>query len=336
MHKVIIVTADARTLKWKSLDAKKRAIKNTLNTMKNADFTVDVVHETFLPEVANGRITHSWFKTFAEPYYHQGYDFIIIHMKDTQRKAWGISPTLRGAKLNVASTEKMMAYFWADENTTRVRLNQFIQTCLHEISHAYCDGADVRDLTHEYHVANPDIRGIFASYDMAKYQPVRMGLKKDKTLLERILGLWQQVAEYDRILSSRLRLQPLVQRQADVIVETMAMFGHPVRIVEGFRSNERQDELYAQGRTTPGIVVTNARGGESAHNYGVAVDFVFRNEGYDAPEELWQTLGSIGESAGFEWGGRWKTFPDKPHFEMLLGYSLQDFQAGKVDYSKYQ
>ena len=336
MHKVIIVTADARTLKWKSLDAKKRAIKNTLNTMKNADFTVDVVHETFLPEVANGRIAHTWFKSFAEPYYRQGYDFILIHMKDTQRKTWGISPTLRGAKLNVASTEKMMAYFWADEDTLRHRLNQFIQTCLHEISHAYCDGADVLDLTHAYHDANPDIRGIFATYDMAKYQPERMALKRDKTLLARILGLWEQVVEYDRILASRQRLQPLVARQADKVVEAMAMLGHPVRIVEGYRTPERQDELYAQGRTAPGRVVTNAKGNESLHQFGVAVDFTFRKEGYDAPEELWQTLGKIGESVGFEWGGRWKTFPDQPHFEMRLGYSLRDFQAGRVDYSKYQ
>ena len=115
----------------------------------------------------------------------------------------------------------------------------------------------------------------------------------------------------------------------------MALLGHPVRITEGYRSMERQQELYNQGRTTPGNIVTNAKAGESFHNYGVAVDFVFRKEGYNASEELWQTLGAIGKSQGFEWGGDWAKFVDKPHFSMTLGYSLEDFKLGKVDYSKW-
>lgn len=335
MHKVIIVTADERTLRWKSLPAKTRAIKNALNAMQNADFTVDVQHEEFLPEVAEGRITHEWFNDFAAPYFAKGYDFIVIHMKDTQRKAWGIKPTLRGSKLNTKN-DMALAYFWADENTFRHRLNQFIQTCLHELSHAVAHGTKVQDLTHAYHDANPDIRGIFSAYDMAKYQPVRMGLKRDKTILERILGLWEQVIELDRQLATRERLQPRVKRQADKVVETMAQLDQPVRIVEGYRTIERQNELYAQGRTKPGRVVTNAKGGESYHNFGVAVDFVFEKHGYDAPEELWQVLGDVGEGLGFEWGGRWTIFQDRPHLEMPLGHSLADFQQGKVDYSQYQ
>ena len=116
----------------------------------------------------------------------------------------------------------------------------------------------------------------------------------------------------------------------------MEALGHPVRIVEGYRSFKRQNELYAKGRTLPGVVVTNAKAGESFHNYGCAVDFVFVKEGYNASDVMWETLGQVGKTHGFEWGGDWKKFPDRPHFELTLGYSLQDFKEGRVDYEKFQ
>ena len=157
-------------------------------------------------------------------------------------------------------------------------------------------------------------------------------LAKKKTLLEKILNL-------TKILNSlRYRpktTQPLVQRQADKIVSEMARLGHPVRIVQGYRSIEEQNRLYEQGRTTTGAVVTNAKGGQSFHNYGVAVDFVFVKEGWNATDTLWQLLGKVGKAQGFEWGGDWQGFVDRPHFEMKLGYSLNDFQNNKVDYNKF-
>jgi peptidoglycan L-alanyl-D-glutamate endopeptidase CwlK len=116
----------------------------------------------------------------------------------------------------------------------------------------------------------------------------------------------------------------------------MARLGHPVRPVEGYRSFAEQERLYAQGRTTPGQIVTNARGGESLHQYGCAVDFVFREEGYNATDKLWKTFGRVGMEHGFEWGGNWSYFVDKPHLQMTLGYSLSDFQKGKVDYNKFK
>jgi peptidoglycan L-alanyl-D-glutamate endopeptidase CwlK len=82
--------------------------------------------------------------------------------------------------------------------------------------------------------------------------------------------------------------------------------------------------------------VTNAKGGESLHNYGVAVDFTFVQYGYNATEQMWQSLGHVAESKGFEWGGRWTSFPDRPHCQLMLGYTLADFKTGKVDYDKYK
>lgn len=127
-------------------------------------------------------------------------------------------------------------------------------------------------------------------------------------------------------------LLPTVRKRAELLVLIMKLLGQPVRITEGFRSIERQNELYAQGRTKPGNIVTNAKGGESLHQYGVACDFVFVKEGYNGN---WELLGKIGERLGFSWGGRWTSFKDKPHFEYTLGYSYKDFQNGKVDLSKF-
>lgn len=128
------------------------------------------------------------------------------------------------------------------------------------------------------------------------------------------------------------RLHPLVQRKAAELERLCGAQGFPIRITDTVRSCVAQDALYAQGRTKPGQIVTNARCGDSLHQYGVAFDIVFRNTGYDGP---WEKVGALGEQLGLEWGGRWTSFPDRPHFQLLLGYSLADFKSGKVDYKKY-
>ncbi|MFG6605291.1 M15 family metallopeptidase [Sulfitobacter sp. 1A10445] len=131
------------------------------------------------------------------------------------------------------------------------------------------------------------------------------------------------------------RFQPLVGRTAQTMVARMKAAGFPIRVTSTYRSHEEQARLYAQGRTTPGNIVTNAKPGESFHNYGVAFDVVFREQGYDASPEMWQSLGSVGKALGLEWGGDWKN-PDRPHFSQTLGYTLKDFQSGNVDYSLFK
>lgn len=83
------------------------------------------------------------------------------------------------------------------------------------------------------------------------------------------------------------------------------------------RTLEEQAELYAQGRTKPGKIVTNAKPGESAHNYGLAFDVAFR-EGEHGVTWVgpWGALGEIAAEIGLEWGGNWRSFPDRPHFEL--------------------
>ncbi len=88
--------------------------------------------------------------------------------------------------------------------------------------------------------------------------------------------------------------------------------GIPVRITETIRSQERQRELYAQGRTRPGPVVTWTL--NSAHLSGRAFDFtVVGAPEYDDDPEAWEFAGTLGEDLGMRWGG---SFGDYGHFEI--------------------
>lgn len=108
-----------------------------------------------------------------------------------------------------------------------------------------------------------------------------------------------------------------------------------ILITSTYRDNESQDALYAQGRSKPGKKVTNARAGQSWHNYRLAFDVVplingkpvWGTTGEDA--FLWQTIGKLGKSVGLEWAGDWKTFKEYPHFQFTNGLTLKDLQSGK-------
>lgn len=130
-------------------------------------------------------------------------------------------------------------------------------------------------------------------------------------------------------------LLPLVERKKDLFFRYAKILGYDLRVVSGYRSLAEQARLYQQGRGTLGKIVTNAKAGESMHNYGVAIDVVDRKRGYSLTDKQWWWIGLCGKLAGFEWGGDWKSFVDKPHFEMTLGYSIKDFQQKNVNYSKF-
>lgn len=88
-------------------------------------------------------------------------------------------------------------------------------------------------------------------------------------------------------------------------------------LTQGLRTHKEQDALYAQGRTKPGKVVTNARGGQSLHNYGLAFDVAFRDaKGNIDWDDLtpFRRFAVIAKGNGLAWGGDWRR-PDYPHFE---------------------
>jgi peptidoglycan L-alanyl-D-glutamate endopeptidase CwlK len=107
------------------------------------------------------------------------------------------------------------------------------------------------------------------------------------------------------------------------------------------RTFEDQDELYAQGRTKPGDIVTNARGGDSRHNYGLAADYVLDGQvekpviqwSWEIKSDLnhdgrndWLQMAEIAQSCGLESGWFWKKFPDAPHVQNRYGLTLAEIK----------
>lgn len=149
----------------------------------------------------------------------------------------------------------------------------------------------------------------------------------------------------DRIL----KLHPKIRYKVTAAILNLEKRNVKIRIVQGLRTFAEQDALYAQGRTTPGKKVTNAKGGQSYHNYGLGFDFALLHKdgtvSWDMTEDLdndkkadWMEVVEELEKAGFSWGGHWKT-PDNPHFEMNFGFNfrlLEDMvKAKKVDKNGY-
>lgn len=127
-------------------------------------------------------------------------------------------------------------------------------------------------------------------------------------------------------------LLPRTAAKASSFINACKDAGIDVLITSTYRDNESQAALFAQGRTKSGPRVTNADAGFSAHNHRVAFDFVPIVMGKAVWDDhvLWNRCGAIGRALGLEWGGDFKSFPDKPHFQDLNGHSLADYRAGKV------
>lgn len=124
-------------------------------------------------------------------------------------------------------------------------------------------------------------------------------------------------------------VHPELKRRVEILLRQLAAQGLTVEVVQGFRTPEEQDALYAQGRRTAGKKVTNAKRWQSNHNYGLAVDlcpFVEGEPNWDAPFSVWQQIGRTAEGLGLEWGGRWAKFRDLPHVQ-LPGLSVAQCYA---------
>ncbi|MUT65250.1 M15 family peptidase [Paenibacillus sp. NEAU-GSW1] len=137
------------------------------------------------------------------------------------------------------------------------------------------------------------------------------------------------------------QLHPIVAAKTDKLIAQTASIGITILITDDARSNEEQDALYEQGRTTDGPIVTNVRGGDSYHNYGLAVDFALLTvedntvvwdmeyDGNGNGNADWMEVVAIAKKLGFTWGGDWKSFRDYPHLQMDFGYSIKQLKRGK-------
>ena len=149
--------------------------------------------------------------------------------------------------------------------------------------------------------------------------------------------------------------QRLVTFESRIAVARLPFF-----LFMGFRTFEEQDELHAQGRTTAGppcmhkgilrpigscsqhplgLIVTNARGGDSFHCYGFAGDYVLDGDAgkpgvqwsWDIKADMdadgridWVQMGSLAVACGLEWAGHWTNFPEFPHVQYRWGHMIKD------------
>jgi peptidoglycan L-alanyl-D-glutamate endopeptidase CwlK len=128
-------------------------------------------------------------------------------------------------------------------------------------------------------------------------------------------------------------LAPPVKQRAKAFIEAAKVKGIDLLVTSTYRDHESQAALYAQGRTTPGDVVTKAKPGQSWHNYRCALDVVALVNGKPAwsrKDPIWQKIGEIGKSCGLEWAGDWKTFKEYPHFQYTGGLTIAQLQTGAV------
>jgi peptidoglycan L-alanyl-D-glutamate endopeptidase CwlK len=126
-------------------------------------------------------------------------------------------------------------------------------------------------------------------------------------------------------------LLPLVRERVERMIAACEAEGIDLLVTSTYRDNASQDALYAQGRTAPGRIVTNARSGQSYHNYRCAVDVVPIRNGkaiWDVKDPVWQRIGALGKEAGLEWAGDWKRFKEFPHFQYTGGLTLAQLQKG--------
>jgi len=125
----------------------------------------------------------------------------------------------------------------------------------------------------------------------------------------------------DSITETRLAaVHPELARRIRQLDQQLDPQGIVIRVTQGLRTWAQQDELYAQGRTAPGAIVTNAPGGESAHNFGYAVDAVPNDPAFPAwapdwnsRDARWTTFLENATGCGLAEGAQWRSFPDAPH-----------------------
>tara|TARA_R100000951_G_C2607639_1_gene170195 strand:+ start:183 stop:692 length:510 start_codon:yes stop_codon:yes gene_type:complete len=147
----------------------------------------------------------------------------------------------------------------------------------------------------------------------------------------------------DRVTLNRIELaHPEIREQLkeDYLYCNNKLLGKGVRLrfASVFRTIEEQNQLYNKVPK-----VTNARGGQSIHNYGLAFDIVMlydkdlngsfeeaswdmNRDGDNNGESDWMTAVNFFKSKGYEWGGDWTSFKDKPHFQKDFGYSWRELK----------
>lgn len=153
----------------------------------------------------------------------------------------------------------------------------------------------------------------------------------------------------DNISIKRIaKLHPKIRAEVPDILSEIQSKGVSIRVTQGLRTIQEQNDIFAIGRTTPGKIVSNAKGGSSFHNYGLALDFcLLHSDGsvsFNMAEDLnhdkvadWMQVVSVFKSHGWEWGDR--GYVDTPHVQKVFGHKPVELHQmvidGKVDKEGY-
>jgi len=110
-------------------------------------------------------------------------------------------------------------------------------------------------------------------------------------------------------------LEPVFGARMRTLLRVMAVAGHRMFVTSTLRTDAEQAALYAQGRTTPGKIVTHCDGVQrrSKHQDGLACDCAWVGE--DIRDGPWELYAHVAEGLGLVAGGHWKGFQDRPHLE---------------------
>lgn len=133
---------------------------------------------------------------------------------------------------------------------------------------------------------------------------------------------WARFDPHDR----RVGTHDVLQRRLLKVLLALEALGFTMRVTDGLRTVEQQQALYAQGRTRPGKIVTNADGiikksNHQAHGdgFGHAMDCCFLDQHGEPTwrEDFpWKAYGEAAKAVGLKWGGDWNSPHDLPHVEL--------------------
>jgi len=132
-------------------------------------------------------------------------------------------------------------------------------------------------------------------------------------------------------------LEPSFRKQVEELLTAAAdATGLKWVITSGRRTMAEQQLLYDQGRLIPGKVVTNAKPGSSAHNFGLAADLAPLNPEtgkvwWEAPKGKWRAMADTARKLGLVAGYYFKSIFDAPHVEAPNWRDVRaQWQAGKI------
>lgn len=135
----------------------------------------------------------------------------------------------------------------------------------------------------------------------------------DKTIEEQIAE-WVIHCEKNK-LTKDASLFPPFKEKIERVLDNMRLKGYDPKIVFGYRDRKTQDDLYAQGRTKPGKIVTMCKYPDSYHCLSIAVDVCSRTLGYNVKDIFWKTFADLAVAEGLSAGYYWTRFRDMPHAE---------------------